>query len=64
MIRLASQPTIPPTTSQMTAPIIINKPVMEFMINLLRRHGFTEIVISTSYLAHDIEPTLWHYARL
>ena len=38
---------------------IIDKPVMEFMINLLRKHGFTEIVISTSYLAHDIE----HYFR-
>jgi mannose-1-phosphate guanylyltransferase len=38
---------------------IINKPVMEFVINLLRQHGFDEIIISTSYLAHDIE----HYFR-
>src|SRR5882762_2091787 len=34
---------------------IINKPVMEFMVDLLRRHGFDQIMISTSYRAHDIE---------
>src|SRR5437773_7513985 len=38
---------------------IVNRPVMEFMVNLLRQHGFNQIVISTSYLAHDIE----HYFR-
>ena len=38
---------------------IVDKPVMEFLINLLRQHGFDEIIISTSYLARDIE----HYFR-
>jgi mannose-1-phosphate guanylyltransferase len=38
---------------------IINKPLMEFLIDLLRQHGFDEIMISTSYLASDIE----HYFR-
>lgn len=38
---------------------IINKPVMEFLVDLLRQHGFTEIIMSTSYLANDIE----HYFR-
>lgn len=34
---------------------IINKPVMEFLVDVLREHGFDQIVISTSYLADDIE---------
>ncbi len=34
---------------------IITKPVMAFLIDLLRQHGFDEIIISTSYLAHEIE---------
>jgi mannose-1-phosphate guanylyltransferase len=34
---------------------IINKPVMEFLVELLRQHGFDQITISTSYLADDIE---------
>ena len=38
---------------------IINKPVMEFLVDLLRQHGFTQIIMSTSYLAQDIE----HYFR-
>lgn len=38
---------------------IINKPVMEFLVDLLRQHGFTEIIMSTSYRANDIE----HYFR-
>src|SRR3979490_1572984 len=38
---------------------IVNKPVMEFLVELLRRHGFDQIMISTSYLAKDIE----HYFR-
>lgn len=48
---------IRPLTETMPKPMIpvINKPVMEFMVDLLRQHGFKEIVISTSYLAADIE---------
>jgi mannose-1-phosphate guanylyltransferase len=38
---------------------IINKPVMEFLVDLLREQGFTQLMISTSYLANDIE----HYFR-
>lgn len=34
---------------------IVNRPVLEFTVDLLRRHGFREIVISTCYLAADIE---------
>jgi mannose-1-phosphate guanylyltransferase len=38
---------------------ILNKPVMEFLVDLLRQHGFDQIMVSTSYLAKDIE----HYFR-
>jgi mannose-1-phosphate guanylyltransferase len=34
---------------------IINKPVMEFLVELLKQHGFDEIIVSTSYLAGQIE---------
>jgi mannose-1-phosphate guanylyltransferase len=34
---------------------IINKPVMEFLVELLKQHGFDEIIVSTSYLASEIE---------
>jgi mannose-1-phosphate guanylyltransferase len=46
-----------PITDTVPKPMIpvINKPVMAFLIDLLRQHGFDEIVVSTSYLAHEIE---------
>ena len=46
-----------PITDTVPKPMIpvINRPVMAFLIDLLRQHGFDEIVISTSYLAHEIE---------
>lgn len=46
-----------PLTDTVPKPMIpvINRPVMAFLIDLLRQHGFDEIVISTSYLAHAIE---------
>src|SRR5688572_22141013 len=52
---------IRPLTDTVPKPMIpiINKPVMEFLIDLLRQHGFDQIIISTSYLANDIE----HYFR-
>ena len=34
---------------------IVNKPVMEFLVELLRQHGFDQILVSTSYLANEIE---------
>ena len=34
---------------------IISKPLMEFLIDLLKQHGFDQIIVSTSYLAESIE---------
>jgi mannose-1-phosphate guanylyltransferase len=34
---------------------VVHQPVMAFLVDLLRQHRFDEIVISTSYLAHEIE---------
>jgi mannose-1-phosphate guanylyltransferase len=50
-----------PVTDTVPKPMIpiVNKPVMEFLIDLLRQHGFDQIIVSTSYLAHEIE----HYFR-
>ena len=48
---------IRPLTDAVPKPMIpiVNRPVMEFLIDLLRQHGCEQIVISTSYLAHQIE---------
>ncbi|MGG6295855.1 sugar phosphate nucleotidyltransferase [Leptolyngbya sp. AN02str] len=34
---------------------ILQKPVMEFLLELLRRHGFDEIMVNVSHLAYEIE---------
>jgi mannose-1-phosphate guanylyltransferase len=34
---------------------ILQKPVMEFLLELLRQHGFTEIMVNVSHLAKEIE---------
>jgi mannose-1-phosphate guanylyltransferase len=34
---------------------ILQKPVMEFLLELLRKHGFTEIMVNVSHLADEIE---------
>ena len=34
---------------------IINRPVMEFLIDLLVQHGVRQIMINTSYLSNEIE---------
>jgi mannose-1-phosphate guanylyltransferase len=34
---------------------ILQKPVMEFLLELLRQHGFDEIMVNVSHLAHEIE---------
>lgn len=34
---------------------ILQKPVMEFLLELLRQHGFNEIVVNVSHLAEEIE---------
>jgi mannose-1-phosphate guanylyltransferase len=46
-----------PITETVPKPMIpiISKPLMEFLIDLLRQHGFTQIIVSTSYLADAIE---------
>lgn len=46
-----------PITATIPKPMIpiINKPVMEFLVDLLRGHGVDQILVTTSYLASDIE---------
>ena len=46
-----------PITDTVPKPMIpiISKPLMEFLIDLLRQHGFDRIIVSTSYLAEAIE---------
>jgi mannose-1-phosphate guanylyltransferase/phosphomannomutase len=46
-----------PLTSRRPKPLapIVNKPVMEHIVDLLRRHGITEIVATLHYLADEIE---------
>ncbi len=34
---------------------ILQKPVMEFLVELLREHGFNEIMVNVSHLANEIE---------
>lgn len=34
---------------------ILQKPVMEFLLELLRQHGCTEVMVNVSHLAHEIE---------
>jgi mannose-1-phosphate guanylyltransferase len=34
---------------------ILQKPVMEFLLELLRQHGFSEIMVNVSHLAEEIE---------
>ena len=46
-----------PITETVPKPMIpiINKPVMEFLVDLLHQHGFDEVIVTTSYLASEIE---------
>ncbi len=46
-----------PLTDQLPKPMIpiINKPVMEFLVEHLQRFGITQIMINTSYLSPQIE---------
>jgi mannose-1-phosphate guanylyltransferase/phosphomannomutase len=46
-----------PLTSRRPKPLapVANKPVMEHIVDLLRKHGFTEIVATLHYLADEIE---------
>src|SRR5438876_11643250 len=46
-----------PITETIPKPMIpiINKPVMEFLVDVLKQHGFDQIIVTTSYLASTIE---------
>jgi mannose-1-phosphate guanylyltransferase len=46
-----------PITHTIPKPMIpiMQKPVMEFLLELLREHGFTEIMVNVSHLAEEIE---------
>ena len=46
-----------PMTETIPKPMIpiINKPVMEFLVDVLKQHGFDQIIVTTSYLASEIE---------
>ncbi|GAC1542403.1 MAG: mannose-1-phosphate guanyltransferase [Candidatus Velthaea sp.] len=46
-----------PLTSRLPKPLapVANKPVMEHIIDLLKRHGITEVVATLHYLADEIE---------
>jgi mannose-1-phosphate guanylyltransferase len=46
-----------PITYTIPKPLIpiLQKPVMEFLLELLRQHGFDEIVVNVSHLAKEIE---------
>ena len=46
-----------PLTYTIPKPLIpiIGKPLMEILINLLRQHGFDQIMVNVGHLAHEIE---------
>ena len=46
-----------PITYTIPKPLIpiLQKPVMEFLLELLRKHGFDQIMVNVSHLAHEIE---------
>lgn len=48
---------VQPLTNTVPKPMIpiISKPIMEFLVEVLRRHRFDQIIVSTSYLADSIE---------
>jgi mannose-1-phosphate guanylyltransferase len=46
-----------PITHTIPKPLIpiLQKPVMEFLVELLRKHGFNQIMVNVSHLAEEIE---------
>ena len=46
-----------PITYTIPKPLIpiLHKPVMEFLVDLLKQHNFTEIMVNVSHLAKEIE---------
>ena len=55
-----------PLTNEMPKPMIpiIGKPVMEYLIEELARHGFNEIMINVSHLPEKIESYFGNGERL
>ena len=51
---------VQPITHTIPKPMIpiLQKPVMEFLLELLRQHGFTEVMVNVSHLAEEIESIL------
>ena len=49
-----------PLTRSLPKPLvpIVGKPVMGHLVDLLRKHGFTDIMVNVQYLGHRIEETL------
>lgn len=49
-----------PLTRSLPKPIVpvVGKPVMGHLIDLLRRHGITDIVVNVQYLGHRIQETI------
>jgi mannose-1-phosphate guanylyltransferase / phosphomannomutase len=45
-----------PLTSNLPKPMmpLVNRPMMEHVVNLLQRHGFDEVVVTVAYLASSI----------
>ena len=48
---------VQPITYTIPKPLIpiLQKPVMEFLLELLRQHGFNQIMVNVSHLANEIE---------
>ena len=48
---------VQPITHVIPKPMIpiLQKPVMEFLLELLKEHGFTEVMVNVSHLAEEIE---------
>ena len=46
-----------PLTRNVPKPLvpIVNRPVMEYLIDLLKKHGFDEIMVNLHYLGDQIE---------
>ena len=46
-----------PLTSNQPKPMvpIVGKPCMEHIVDLLRRHGFTEVIVTLAFLRQAIE---------
>ena len=53
---------VQPITHVIPKPMIpiLQKPVMEFLLELLKEHGFREIMVNVSHLAEEIAVSYTH----